>query len=277
MPATRQALTLEQEYGRQVGRLWREVQAIILRQFEAVDVDDLEAAFRRFVTGAAPLIALGQQQAQRLAQGFLEDYVELEARRAFRAEPIGAGIAGTTRDGARIRIALTGAVGLAWRALGQGRPTSVALSTARAQVARVTSQAVSDAADRELEHQAERSPIRVVLEGWTWVAVGATCPACLSRQNGYVRPWSEQAGRHPGCDCQRVPAIKGIRETVERPTGDEIFRSLPRPQQEAMFKNAGADKAALIRSGEASLADFVARDRTAAGTVITEAPLEAVV
>jgi hypothetical protein len=47
-------------------------------------------------------------------------------------------------------------------------------------------------------------------------------------------------------------------------------------QQAAIFKNAGAEKAELIRSGQATLSDFVDRASTSRGSVITEAPLEAV-
>lgn len=274
MPATRQALTLEQEFGRRVGRLWRDVALNVSRQFDSVASDDLQRAFAYFVATAAPTIMLGQREAQRIAAAFAQQYVEVEAGRAFRAEPEAAAIAGTTRDGERLGFALAGAVGLTWRALRTGHPTSTALSIARAHIRRLAGQAVSDAADRELEHQAERQPR--LLRGWTWVAVGASCIACLAQQDGETHPWSTPARRHGGCDCRRVPVITGIPDVVTRPTGDELFRALSPLEQTAIFKNAGADKAALIRSGEASLADFVARDLTAAGPVITEAPLAAV-
>lgn len=274
MPATRQALRLEDEYGRRVGRLWRRVARTVLAQFDGLDSANLRSAFATFVAGATATVELGQLEAQRLAAAFVEQYVEVEASRAFRAAPTGDGITGTTRAGDSLRLALTGATGMAWRALGTGRPVGMALAIARAQVARTVSQAVSSAADRELEHQAERQP--VLMTGWERVPAGDACIACLADTGGDPRPWSESMLEHPHGDCVRSPVLVGVPERVARPTGDELFRGLSRAQQEATFRHAGAEKAALIRAGEASLADFVVRDRTAAGTVITEAPLEAV-
>lgn len=275
MPATATALQLEQLYGLRVAELWRRVQAGVLAQYDALDREDLAVAFRRFVASASTTIALGQDQAQSLAAAFVQQYVELETGRAYRIAAAGDGIAGTVRDGATVSQALAGAAGATWLAVASGRSIDEALLRARYLVGQVASTAVSDAAARETGHQAERS--RGLMRGWTWVASGSdTCPACLSSQDGRTRPWSEGLRRHPGCSCIRSPVMPGVRELIPRPTGEELFAAMTPEQQAGVFKAAGADKAALIRDGQATLADFVARDRIAAGPVVTEAPLQAV-
>lgn len=275
MPATDYALRLEQAYGLTVGRLWREIVAIVLRGFDGIGPeDDLGPAFRRFLPIAERTIALGQQQAQALAIGFLQQYVEAEARRAYRPAPAGDGIAGKAPSASPLGDALSQAVGVTWLGLRQGRPAAEALGLGRLYVGRLAGRAVSQAAEEEVAHQADRS--RGLVNGWEWVAVGDTCIACLANQDGTVRPWGETVMRHNACDCVKSPAIVGVPEDVQRPTGDELFRRMDPEQQAAIFKNAGEDKAELVRSGQASLADFVAITRTPGGRVVTEAPLEAV-
>jgi len=274
MPATEFALRLEQAYGRELGRLWRRVGLIVLAGYDRIDPERLAASFRAFVPAAVETIALGQQQAQALAVSFLTQYVEAEAQRAYRAAPAGDGIAGTAPDDAPLGLALSGAVGATWMALRQGRPAPEALGIGRLFVGRLAGRAVSDAAERELTHQASQS--RGLLSGWAWVAVGDTCIACLAQADNVVRPYPIRMRKHAGCDCHAAPSIVGIEDRVARPTGEDLFRALRPEEQVAIFKSAGAEKAAMVRSGRASLRDFVELDPTVAGSVISEAPLGAV-
>lgn len=274
MPATAFALRIEQAYGRRLAELWRQVAATVLRGFDGIAPDaDLTPAFRRFLPIAEQTIILGQQQAQTLAAAFLAQYVEAEAERAYRPEPVAADIPGRTARGDRLSSALSQAVGVTWLGLRQGRQPREALGLARLYVGRIAGRSVSDAADREISHQAERS--RGLLRGWTWVTVGDTCPGCLAAADGEVRPYPVRMSRHNGCDCSASPAIIGVPERIRRPTGEEIFRRMSEEQQAAIFKSAGAEKAALIRSGQATLRDFLDVERTAAGSMVHEAPLEA--
>lgn len=270
MPASAQSLRLEQEYGRQVGELWRQIVALVRQQFLAIDPDALEASFRSFIATAAGTIELGQRDAQQLAAGFVSQYVEAEADRAFRPVPTSASISGATPDGASLRSGLSGAVGIVWLRLSQGAAITAALAMGELFVARLAAKAVADAADLEIEHQAERAP-RQLVRGWTWQTVGDTCVACLARLDGSVRPWSAVAGRHPHCDCLRVPIITGAPDTVPRPTGAELFARMTPAAQAAVFKADGDAKAAAVRAGRATLADFAATDRTAAGPIVAEA------
>ena len=274
MPANDFGLRLEQAYGRAIGRLWRQVAAAVMRGYDGLDTDDLAAAFRAFLPLAEQTIALGQQQAQAIAAAFLVQYVESQAGRAFRAEPVAADIPDTAPSGDPLPKALSQAVGVTWLAFSQGRPEREALGLGRLYVGRLAGRAVSTAAEKEMEHQAERS--RGLVKGYEWVTVGDTCPACLSYQDGTVRPWSETVMRHNACDCQKVPAIVGVPDEVPRPTGEDIFRSMTPEQQAAIFKSAGEEKAALVREGKASLSDLAQIERTPGGRIVTEAPLEAV-
>lgn len=294
MPATEQALRLEQMYGTQLGDLWRRIVAIVQAQYAQIDPERLAESFRAFIPQAAEVIALGQQQAQALAAAFIAQYVETETGRAFRSAPTSNEIPGTTRDGADIRTALSGSIAAVWFSLQTGMDITLALERGRHIVSRTTGLTVSDAAEREQTHQAEQAPavrltgtVRSVpigpapsnqslLKGWTWVTVGHTCAACLSQQDGSVRRWDQRGRRHPGCDCVRSPVVVGVPDAVKRPTGQDIFDSMTPEQQAAVFASAGDEKAKAIRSGDATLADFTHRDTVAAGPIITEQSLEAV-
>lgn len=275
MPATEYALRLEQAYGLAVGQLWREIVAIMLRGFDGIDPEtDLGPAFRRFLPIAERTIMLGQQQAQSLAAGFVTQYVEAEAQRAFRAAPVADDIPGRAPADDPLSGALANAAGVTWLALRQGRPPREALGLARLYVGRLAGRAVSMAAEREVSHQAERS--RGLLRGWTWVTVGDSCPACLANQDGSVWSWDQPQRKHNGCDCAKSPVVVGVPDRVQRPTGEDLFRRMSPEQQASIFKNAGAEKAELVRTGAASLRDFVEVDRTPGGPVVSEAPLGAV-
>lgn len=274
MPANAFGLRLEQAYGMAIGRLWRQVAAAVVRGFDGIDTEDLAAAFRAFLPLAERTIALGQQQAQAIAAAFLVQYVESQAGRAFRSEPVAADIAARAPSGAPLSEALSQAVGVTWLALRQGRPEREAMGLGRLYVGRLAGRSVSQAAEAEMAHQADRS--RGLVRGYEWVTVGDTCPACLAYQDGSVRPWSETVMRHNGCDCIKSPVLVGVPDEAPRPTGEDLFRRMSPEQQAAIFKSAGAEKAELVRNGQATLADFAVIDRTPGGRVVTEAPLEAV-
>lgn len=276
MPATAFALRLEQAYLVRQRGLWQRVLGIVLNQYRAVDPGNLAPALRSFIDSASATIELGQQEAQQLAAAFLTQYVETETGRAFRAAPVAADVAGTTRDGSTIGTALAGATGVIALLLSQGRPRSEALARGGQFAGIVASTAVPDAAWREQAHQAEQS--RGLMPGWTWVTSGTrTCPACLSQQDGRTRPSRQGMSRHAGCDCVQSPVLTGVSDTVQRPTGQQLFDAMTPEQQVAVFKNAGEEKAAAIRDGTATLADFVASRQTTRGGIVTEAPLTAVV
>lgn len=274
MPANTFGLRLEQAYGAAVGRLWRQVAAAVVDGFDGIDRDDLAAGFRAFLPLATRAVALGQQQAQALAVGFVTQYVESQASRAFRPEPAAAALAGRAPAGDDLSRAMASAVGVTWLSLRQGRPPGEALGLGRLYAGRLAGRAVAVAADRELEHQAERS--RGLMVGWEWVTTGGeTCVACLAEQDGRTRPWSEGIGRHNGCECIQSPVLAGVGDAAPRPTGDELFRAMSPERQAEVFKGAGEDKAELVRAGDASLRDFIARERTPGGRIVTEAPLPA--
>ncbi|HET8587135.1 MAG TPA: hypothetical protein VFM74_04595 [Candidatus Limnocylindria bacterium] len=279
-------------YGTALGDLWRRIVAVVNAQYGQIDPASLADSFRAFVPQAAEIIALGQQQAQALAAAFMAQYVETETGRAFRAAPVSNDITGTTRDGVNIRTALSGSVAAVWLSMASGLDVTQSLARGRRIVARTAGMTVSDAAEREQTHQAEQAPqvslsgtLRSVpvdsakppsgklLKGWTWVVVGHTCAACLAQQDGSIQPWDRKGRRHPGCDCVRSPVVIGAPDTVTRPTGAELFDAMTPEQQAAVFASAGEEKAKAIRSGQATLADFAHTAPTAAGQVITEAPL----
>lgn len=274
MPATELSLRLEAAYQARLAELVRRVLVLVDAHYAGIDPTELSTSFRRFVAAATRTVELGQAQAQALSVAFVEQYVQAETGRAWQAAPAADGIVGTMRDGRTVSSALTGAPGSAWQAIGSGRTVAGALVFGRYVARAAAGNAVADTAWREQTHQASRS--RGLLTGWTWVTSGrSSCPACLAQQDGRIRRSSTPLERHSGCDCIAVPKVVGIGDAVSRPTGEDLFAQMAPEAQAAVFKAAGEEKAAAIREGRATLADFATTAGTSRGTVVTEAPLGA--
>jgi hypothetical protein len=255
VPATVQSLQIEQGFrDRLLLRALQAAQAINAR-FALIDPEDLTTSFHNMVGELAALIALGQRDAQVLAQVFLNMHFEVEQGRAAPLRPASQDIAGTTFDGRSINGLVSGFIPVVFIALNRGTSLDTALNLGRHAVWRAAITEITDAASRELTYQSERLP---QMTGWTWVTGGSKpCGACLAMQNGEVWPWSVPMSRHAGCSCVQSPAYANDPGTVQRPTGQDIFDGMTPEQQASTFKSGGEAKAEAINNGEISLSDLV--------------------
>src|SRR5574338_366940 len=234
MPANPRTLLVEQAYrDALLTRALQTAQAINSR-FALVNRDDLTASFQAMVPQLAALIALGQRDAQVLAQTFLTSLSESERGSATPLAASNPQIAGTTVDGRSIAQVVSGFIPAVFIALRRGVPLETALNIGRYGVWRVAMTEVTEAAHREVAHQGLASGDLI---GWTWVTGGKKpCGACLSQQNGRVRPFSQPMKRHAGCSCIESPVYAGDTGAVKRPTGLDRFRAMTRQQQDETFR-----------------------------------------
>jgi hypothetical protein len=146
-------------------------------------------------------------------------------------------------------------------ALGLGR----AQRTAGFEIVQTGRLAQRDAMQRpEVSGGAARSPPARAARAWA-AATGA------------IHPVGDMPKVHRHDRCVAEPVIRGVRDRVERPTGEQIWHRMTPAAQDTIFSNrGGAQKADLIRSGAVSLPDLVAPSPMASiADEITEAPLAA--
>ena len=189
-------------------------------------------AFRAFVGDAAGLIALGQEQAALIAAAFVATYVALERDEPAEAVDLVEGNPGMTFDGRLLTEALAAIPAKVFLGLKQGWELDKALAFGRFAAHRTALTETMDAARQEQQHQMQESE---VVKGWRWVTRGrGSCAVCLARADGTVFPVKQPLTGHPACSCQQLPVVAGVRETVNVPTGEQVFRSLSKEEQERL-------------------------------------------
>lgn len=268
MPASRRSLDLQENYRRELKKLWRRVVLLVEDRYRQIDPDDLTRSFQAFVPSAAALVAMGQEQAITLADAFLTSYVSEEKDTVvdLTAERIPPA---TTFDGRRLEEALSATPAKVFLALKAGRSIDDALSFGRFSAARFAHTEVVDASRQELKVQMEAAD---EVRGWRWSAQGSACGACLAADNGAIRSPSTTLIGHAGCDCVMEPVVTGVKERVQRLSGQEKFHALPVTEQN---KRLGEEKAELVRSGAVPFSDLVKTERHEEWRPsITERPLE---
>ena len=276
MPRTRDALLAEAAYRTAVEEIRAEIAEILRRAALDLDETQLTRSISEFVPAAARLVASGQAAAQTAASRFLAEFLGAETRSTPRPLAIGNEIAGQNSEGAPLLPLIAAGIGRTiFGAIIGGQSARHGVEAGARSVANFASSEIVAAADSELVRQAER---RRGVRGWIWVPVGLTCAACLSYGSGTVRPFSERPPRHSRCNCIVSIQMEDDPQTVTRPTGEQLFRSMTPEQQAASFRTAGAEKAELVRSGRVSLADLMAVEQHANWRdTLVERPLAAVV
>jgi hypothetical protein len=113
--------------------------------------------------------------------------------------------------------------------------------------------------------------------GWRRALSAGACGACMGSATGAIHPVGDMPRVHRHDRCVAEPVIRGVRDRVERPTGEQIWHRMTPAAQDTIFSNrGGAQKADLIRSGAVSLPDLVAPSPMASiADEITETPLAA--
>lgn len=270
MPAESRSLIVTDAYRRQLAALRARADQAARRNWARITPDDLDRTFPGWATITAAAIAQLQVSAARLSAGYLAAFLTTELGRPTRPRGTTGEYVAVSRDGRPILEALTPPLFTIKQAIADGRdhPTALRLGLARA-----TSIAGEDTlhAARATLDDLTVSEQRVV--GWRRVT-GGGCLACLGAATGAIQADSELLETHPGCQCSKEPVVADVEERIPRPTGADIFAAMSDSEQDSRF----GLKAALIRTGQATLADAVQRDAMAVlPDGITEAPLKALI
>lgn len=226
------------------------------------DLDD-----ERWVGDTARRVAQAQTDAVRATSGYLSAFATLElgTRQVVRADA--ADYAGRARDGRPLEEALRSPVIGTKAALKLGEPVDAAVRAGFARARTAVGMDIDQAARHALSDAIARDDR---FSGWQRALAG-TCGACAARARGPESGTRFQV--HPGCRCVQEPTVRGVSNTYLRPTGQQFFAALDAAKQDEML---GPDKAALVRTGEVSLADLVDEsDMETEPNWITETPLAA--
>jgi hypothetical protein len=250
----------------------RAAQAIAAR-WAGVAITDLDGTFEEWVAAAAAQLEAAQRAGVLLTDGYLAAYLAAELGRnvtALTSDP--ARYAGVDQLGRPLAVALTPALITIKVGIGQGRPTTEAIRLGRARALR-TVVAEAMAAPRAALSDLMQADDRI--DGWRRVTSPRPCGACLALATETVLPPTERLHQHNGCRCTAEPRVRGVRETVFRPTGRQLFDGMSPAEQDQLFAGrGGAAKADLIRSGRVPLEALVARAPMATtDDMVTEATL----
>lgn len=259
MPATEAALAVTDAYRGQLVELRDDVARVVAGAWAAqVTLDDLSGSGRRWVAAAVAVIGAAQVEAARLTAGYLAAFVaaELDEPPVVRAADWRSR-AGRTTDGRAIGLVLSGSVVAVKRALAQRRPKVAALAAGQARALRVARTEPMDAARASFD---ELTAGDQRIAGWRRVTSSNPCGACLGAATGAIQRTARVLHVHPACRCTKEPVVAGVRERVNRPTGQEMWDAMSPGEQDALFAGTGGPaKAELIRAGKAALADLVER------------------
>ena len=256
MPRSRDALRAEAEYRAAVSAITVEIGRMLALGTVEIDETNLSAQINAFVPEAARLVAAGQQRAQAAASQFLARFLSAETGTTTRPLAIGVETAGQNSEGAPLEPLIGAGLGrTVFGAIQRGHSARDGLLAAARSLANFAHSEISAAADSEIVRQGER---RRGVAGWVWIPVGLTCAACLSYGTGEIHSFDERPPRHSRCNCIVSVQMNDDPQTVTRPTGEQLFRSMTPAQQAASFRTAGAEKADLVRSGRVSLRDLMA-------------------
>lgn len=278
MPAYKRSLAITDRYRRQFQQTNTLASQRVGQGFnDIVRVDNLDVNFRLFVPFAVGIINTARAQQVRLADAYVSRFATSELRRNI--NPLGISTdkyAGQfDQFGRPLDEALWPALYSTKLGVHRGYKMNQAVAFGVARITRITSMMVASAGRNAMSDIMDRSG---EVRGWTRVSEGDACGACLALVTGEVLDPSEDLSEHPNCNCTAEPVIAGVRESVQRPTGQEIFDSMSSSQQDQLFAGrGGADKAQLLRDGLplSSLVDKEPYALDGGRVAITEKPLSA--
>lgn len=274
MPRNASSLALTDGYARSLFALRERTARVVLGAW-VLDPRDVGGSLGRWLSVAVPVLGGGQRAAAELAAAYLSAYRASELGGRALAYDLNADrYAGQTPDGRPLRRVLSTSQVAVRVALDRGTNAEVASRWGATRALRTVRQEVAEAArfaQRDLMDADDR------ITGWRRVTGAMPCGACLAASTGAVRRTSEVPPAHAACRCVAEPVVRGVRERVHRPTGEERFAAMSPDEQDALFAGTGGrEKADLIRSGAVALAALIAVEhRPDARDTITETPLQA--
>lgn len=273
MPANSRSLELTDAYRRQLLSLRVRTNQVVVRSWQ-LDPAALEQSFAGWHDTATTLTTAAQAQGVLATQAYLASYLGSETGRAQTIDPVDpARYVGLSRDGRPLGELFTPPLYTVKLSLAQGLPFLRASQMGRARAMRSVNFEVLEAARSSLD-DSMRTNRRVV--GWRRVPAGSACGACLAAATGAIQDTDATLLVHRGCACTKEPVVRDVKERVHRPTGEQQFRSLTEPQQDALFAGrGGAEKAQLIRDGLPFSALITHEHEHLGDDTFTETPLDA--
>jgi hypothetical protein len=274
VPASPASLQVTANYQAQLQALAQRVQAALAFGWRQVTLDDLDTSLAAWLALTAPLVTASKGLAAQLADVYTAAYASSELGR--RASPLG--LAGQDYtlglDGRTIREVLAPAGIAVKAALKESKPPNVALAAGLGRAQRTAGFEIVQTA-RVAQADAMRRPEVV---GWRRALAAGACGACMGSATGAVHPVGDMPKVHRHDRCVAEPVVRGVRDRVERPTGEQVWHQMTPAAQDAVFSNrGGAQKADLVRAGR-PLSDLVAPSPMATmPDEITETPLAALV
>jgi hypothetical protein len=269
VPASARSLRITDTYRQRLQVLRRRSMLTARDNWQRIDAADLDGSGERWAASTAAILTSFQRAGGQFSLAYLTAYLRSELGRVVPAPPVPEIRAGTSRDGRLLSEALFPAILTTKQALGDGRELQAALELGLNRALRTASEETVASA-RDSLADTIRQDGRIL--GWRRVS-GGGCGACDAAATGAIQADDEALEVHPFCSCSKEPVVADAPDTIQRPTGEEMFNAKTPQEQDAML---GPDKAALIRSGEVPFTDLIQRDPMAVvPDGITEAPLEA--
>lgn len=269
MPRNARSLRITDIYRQRLVELRDRGATMIERDWQLVDVDNLDRSHPDFARAAAAGLAALQTTGVRLTAAYLTAFLRSELGQPVAGPPRSATrYAGTARTGRPLTAALVPTLITVKHEIANGKtPVEAGRAGAHQAVRLAMSETMAPA--RAALADTIRADARIV--GWNRVTAGG-CGACLGAATRTYGP-DEPLHVHDGCRCSAEPVIAGVPDSVTRPDGHHLFNHLTVEQQNTLL---GDEKANLIRSGRAPLDALVAvSPMVAIDDQITEAPLEA--
>lgn len=275
MPATEHAVRLTDAYRARLLVIRQQAVALAATRWRQVSLADLDGTFDRWTTVIAGLLEQAQRAGVTLTDAYLAAYLAAELQRPV--QPRGLAVdefAGRDRSGRPLDTALASAIITTKIAIRQGRNPDEALRMGRSRAIRtVASETLAAPRDALGKLMVEDDRVK----GWRRLTAPGACGACLASATGNIESTRAHLKTHRFCRCQPEPVAAGVRETVHRPTGREIFDAMTPAEQAALFHGRGSEeKAQLIRSGAVPFEALIAPSpMVTMPDDITETPVEA--
>jgi hypothetical protein len=274
LPASERSLRLTDAYRARLLELRARVAIVTGRSWQQISLDALDSGFAAWQTSTAGILTAAQSAGVALADVYVAGYVasELDAAPdlARDRDDSSPQIVGVARDGRSLPQVLAPALFTVKRALGEGRGDRRALQMGLHRAARTISNEVT-AAPRAAQDLAMLAEPKII--GWRRATRPGACLACFAAATGAIQKTEVTLRVHGHCTCFKEPVLEGVRERVQRPTGQEMFDAMSSADQNARY---GTAKSELIRSGDVPLEALEHRQPMAAvPDEITETPLSA--
>lgn len=161
-----------------------------------------------------------------------------------------AAFAGWTSAGLPLSVVIDTTPVVAKIAVAAGATPANALAVAGARLSRIAASEVQDAGRGMLEARGRLEP--KAHAGYVRRVSTPACGRCLLLA-GRVYRWSTGFARHPGCDCQMIPALVAHPDT---PDPRELFHRMTDAEQEKAVGKAaarairdGADPSSVVNAG----------------------------